>query len=285
MTFITEPGVYSLPEDKYHRDPVPGGSLSQSGAKRLLECPAKYLHEIGQPRTPTAAMEFGTAVHKLVFGVGQDVTVVDADDWRTKAAKEAAASAREAGKVPLLSAAYEEALTIAGAVLAHPIAGKLFDPAHGDPEQSLFWIDPWTEVWMRARLDWLPRWNPDRRMIPADLKTCDNASPAAVAKAVAGYGYHLQAAHYTDGIRALNLDPGPAFVFVFVEKTPPYLVTVAQLDERAIDAGRMLMARAAEMFRDCRESGIWPGYDGTEDIITVSLPPWATPKDTTEENW
>ena len=29
-------GVYDIPEDLYHRDPVPGGSLSCSGAKKLL---------------------------------------------------------------------------------------------------------------------------------------------------------------------------------------------------------------------------------------------------------
>jgi len=33
---VTEPGVYDIPEDAYHRDPVKGGSLSYSGAKKLL---------------------------------------------------------------------------------------------------------------------------------------------------------------------------------------------------------------------------------------------------------
>ena len=34
---ITKPGVYDLPEDDYHADPVPDWSLSASGAKLLLE--------------------------------------------------------------------------------------------------------------------------------------------------------------------------------------------------------------------------------------------------------
>jgi len=40
QVLITEPGVYALPADVYHADPVAGGSLSSSGAKKLLACPA-----------------------------------------------------------------------------------------------------------------------------------------------------------------------------------------------------------------------------------------------------
>ena len=40
---ITEPGVYDVPFDEYLRDPVPGGSLSTSGARLLLDtCPAIF---------------------------------------------------------------------------------------------------------------------------------------------------------------------------------------------------------------------------------------------------
>jgi hypothetical protein len=48
---ITEPGVYDIAEDHYHADPVPGGSLSNSGAKKLLppSCPAKFAYEREHP--------------------------------------------------------------------------------------------------------------------------------------------------------------------------------------------------------------------------------------------
>jgi hypothetical protein len=37
------------------------------------------------------------------------------------------------------------------------------------------------------------------------------------------------------------------------------------------------MRKACERFRDCTESGIWPGYsDEPEDIETIRLPPWVT---------
>jgi hypothetical protein len=58
------------------------------------------------------------------------------------------------------------------------------------------------------------------------------------------------------------------------EKTPPYLVAVYELDALAMEAGRARNRRAAEMFRDCTEAGVWPGY--SSEVELISLPPWAT---------
>jgi PDDEXK-like domain of unknown function (DUF3799) len=275
---VTEPGVYGdMREDVYHADPVPGGSLSSSGAKKLLSCPARFAHDRQQPPQPTAAMELGTAVHKLVLGTGSDLVLIDAENYRTKAAQQSAAAARAAGKVPLLPHEAAHAGEIADAVLAHPLARSLFDPEHGRPEESLFWQDEKTGISRRARLDWLPypgRYQ--RRMIIPDLKTCVSASPAAIAKAVANFGYHIQAPWYLDGVRALGLDDDPAFVFVFAETTPPFLVTVAQLHPDTMAAGQRLGRHACERYRDCTQAGIWPGYsEHAETIETISLPPWA----------
>lgn len=274
---ITEPGVYDIPEDAYHRDPVPGGSLSASGAKKLLACPARFDWQRRNPPQPKPAMEFGTAVHTLVLGRGAQITVVDAKSWQTKAAQDAAEDARAEGRPVLLTADYLKAQAIADAVLAHPVASRLFDPASGNAERSIFWVDELTGVWLRSRLDWLPHpsgWA--RRMVVGDLKTCVSASKAAISKAVANFGYHVQDAFYSEAVRAMGLDDDPAFVFVFVEKEPPYPVTLAQLDDDALAAGHAAMRRAIERYRDCSESGIWPAYSVPADAIeTISLPRWA----------
>lgn len=275
---IEQPGIYDIPEDIYHSDPVPGGSLSYSGAKKLLppSCPAKFKYEREHPPQPSQAMELGTAAHKLVLGVGADIVVLEYEDWRTKAAREARESARALGKVPLLPAEYAEAQAIAAAVHAHPVARYLFDPDYGAPERSLFWQDPETGVWLRSRLDWLPfAGRHGHRFIIGDLKTAASADRASIAKAVANFRYFMQAPFYVDGVRALGYDDDPAFLFVFVETEPPYLVTVAQLDDDAMDAGRTLNRQAIERYRDCMESGMWPGYsDFPTDIELISLPPW-----------
>jgi hypothetical protein len=273
---ITEAGVYPyLPEDAYHADPVPGGSLSASGAKKLLppSCPARYRHDqlYGQP--PKQAFDQGTAAHKLVLGTGPQLVIIDEADWRGKKAREARDAARFEGHVPLLIAEFSEIQAMAAALRGHPIAGPLLDPEHGDAEQSLFWQDEAAGIWRRARLDYLP-YPAGRRMLIADYKTCDKADTASIRKAIGNYGYHMSAAQYIDGVRALGLDDDPAFVFVFQEKNPPYLVNVADLGDEDIQAGRDRMAAAAEIWRDCTTSGIWPGYSDY-DITHISLPPWA----------
>ena len=50
-------------------------------------------------------------------------------------------------------------------------------------------------------------------------------------------------------------------------------MSVAQLTEQDIDLGRQLARRAAEIWRDCTASGIWPAYP--VEIQTVNLPPYA----------
>jgi hypothetical protein len=274
---ITEPGIYDMPEDAYHADPVPGGSLSASGAKKLLSCPARFDYDRRHPPTPSQAMELGTAVHTLVLGRGARITVVDADSWRTKAAKEQADEARAESKVPLLAADFQHAKAAADAVRAHPLAGALFNPEHGDPERSIFWTDDLTGVWLRSRLDWLPR-SPGhgRRILVTDFKTCASASKSSIARAVANFGYHVQDAFYTAAVQAMGLDDDPAFLFVFAETVPPYLITVAQLDDDAKAAGQARMRRAIERFRDCTRDRLWPAYsDRITDIETISLPRWA----------
>lgn len=276
---VGESGVYDgMPEDVYHGDPVPGGSLSASGAKLLLppSCPARYWHDRCHGEPPKKVFEHGAAAHKLVLDAGPKLVIVDAPDWRTRAAKEARDNARFEGHVPLLLSEFTQVEAMALAIRKHPLADVLLDPERGRPEQSLFWQDDEYGIWRRARLDWLPDPRHGRRLIIPDYKTCERADRESVRKAIASYGYHLSAAQYTEGARALGLDDDPAFVFIFQEKAPPYLVNVVQLDDDAMAAGHERMRLACEMFRDCTQSGYWPGYcDLSRDPDVISLPPWA----------
>lgn len=271
---ITEPGVYDLPEHEYHADPVPEKSLSVSGAKKLLppHCPAKFRHQQLFPSPPSQAMELGTAAHKLVLGIGQPLRVVDAEDWRTKAAKEQAAAARAAGEVPLLTGDYERVQAMAEAIRRHPIASKLLSPERGEPERSIFWRDEEFGVWRRGRLDHMPHPGTGRPIL-TDYKTAASASPEEIPRAVANFRYDMQDDWYRAAYEAMYPGSDPAFVFVFQEKTPPYLITCAQLDHDARMAGERLNRAALEIYRDCAATDIWPGY--AYDITQITLPAWA----------
>lgn len=270
---ITEPGVYDLPADLYHRDPVPGGSLSASGARRLLppSCPALYRYAADHPAPPSRAFDLGHAAHRLVLGAGPDLVVVDAEDWRTRAAREIRDQAYADDAVPLLAAEYETVMAMAAAIEAHPVAANLLSIA-GQPERSLFWIDPDTGIWRRARLDWLPYPAPRRRTLLWDYKTCRTAAPDALSKAIHEYGYHTQAATYIDAVTTLGLAADTAYLLIAQEKTAPYLVTVVELDAMAIRIGRAENRRALNLYARCVADDHWPAY--SEGVELLGVPGW-----------
>jgi hypothetical protein len=271
------PGVHNFTAAEYHADPVPGGSLSSTGARRLLppSCPAKFRYQQEHPAAPKTIFDLGHIAHQLALGAGPEPAVVEANDWRTKAAKEAAACARSEGRVPLLRADHRRVLDMAAALRQHPLASALF--VDGLPEQTLVWQDEPTGVWCRAMVDWLPNVRPGRRMLVVDYKTTDSAEPEALRRACGSYRYHQQAAWYLSGVTALGLDDDPAFVFVGQEKEPPYLVTPFQIhpDDLRRGAGRNQQAR--EIYRDCAEADLWPGY--TDDVVQLTLPYWVQRQD------
>jgi PDDEXK-like domain of unknown function (DUF3799) len=271
---LTQPGVYDIPDEVYHADPVPGGSLSSTGARKLLppSCPAKFRYEQDHP-VHKAVFDLGRAAHLLVLGTGAEIVCIDAPDWRTSAAKDQREAARAEGKTPLLPAEHQQVQAMAAAIREHPVAGRLLDPERGTAEQSLFWQDGEFGIWCRARLDWMRDAAAGQRFVIADYKTADCAEPGSFARSAANFGYHQQDAFYCDGICALGLADDPAFVFVVQEKNPPYLVSICELDEADRRAGRRLNHLAAEIFRDCKAAGVWPGY--STEINHVSLPAWA----------
>ncbi|MEH0542941.1 PD-(D/E)XK nuclease-like domain-containing protein [Streptomyces sp. B21-105] len=276
---ITEPGIYQMTNEAYHAD---RGSLSSSGARMLLppSCPALFRHAQDTPQQPKKTFELGTAAHKLVLGEGPDLVQVDADKWTTAAVKAEVAAIHDEGGVPLKPAEYQQVHDMADALRRHPVASVLFDPARGRPEQSLFWRDRPTGIMRRARFDWLPDARSGRLIIP-DYKTCRSAEPNALARAVEEFGYHQQDDWYRAAARALDLaDDSAAFVFVCQEKTAPYVVTVVEMDAEARRIGAARNRRALEVFAECTESGVWPGY--SDEIAYLSLPHWAAIRDTEE---
>lgn len=272
MTVITEPGLYEIDAETYHSDPVPGGSLSSTGARRLLPpgCPALFAHEQQHPAAPTSDMVLGTAAHTLVLGVGPKIVPVEAADWRSKKAQQERIEAEAAGAMALLAEDVIRIREMAAALREHELAADLLNPDHGLPEQAIFWEDEETGIWRRALIDWLS----DHTVV--DYKTTISADRDSIRKSVARYGYHQQAPWYLDAAHSIGHPNDTEFFFIFQEKTRPYLVTVVQLDDRAMDIGWERNRRAIEIYRDCQEAGIWPGHTNENEFEPISLPAWAT---------
>lgn len=128
-------------------------------------------------------------------------------------------------------------------------------------------------VSIKARAD---VYHPDRALI--DIKTTTDASPDAIRRTVHKLGYHVQAAHY---LTVFDLVWGADYYLIVVEKQPPHLVTVCLLRDAWIEAGLALCRTAYERWRDCTETGIWPGY--ATGVVLLDMPPWMTRTDDPEE--
>ncbi|MGW6741720.1 PD-(D/E)XK nuclease-like domain-containing protein [Streptomyces sp. NPDC055025] len=266
VTEAVAPGLYDIPADLYHSDPIPDGSLSSTGARKLAtECPAKFKYWLDNPEPPKRHLDLGTAAHSVVLEEGENVVVTDYDDWRTKAAREERDAIRADGGLPLLFHEGEQLTAMVAALRADPEASRLLEPGSGVAEQSLFWED--RGIWRRARFDWLRH---DGQIV--DYKTTKSANPLDLSKVFHDWGYHQQQEYYIDGGIALDvIDPEKPFQFVLQEKEPPYLVVVTTCDPTARGIGRHLNEVALNTYAICRERGEWPGY--LEAPLTA-LPVW-----------
>src|SRR5690606_31969461 len=95
-------------------------------------------------------------------------------------------------------------------------------------------------------------------------------------RSLLNYGYHIQAAMYLDGITTIEDQPFNDFVFIVVEKSPPYLVSIFQLEPLSLDIGRMEYRQALRDFAEYQANGGWAGYP--MEIQEVGLPAWEIKK-------
>jgi len=252
-----------MPDAEYRAHPA----LAQSGAKTLLDSPARFRWEQQNPHPTTDAQQVGILTHALILGQEHNF-VPKTWDARTKAGKEEAQAVLDAGGAVISPDDWDTAHAIAGAVANHPTARGMF--TDGDAEVSLFATCPITGVEVKGRADWLTANG------IVDLKTTRDASPKGFAKSVAQYEYALQAAWYLNLAELNNIHMTiNDFVFVAVEKTPPYLIGVYRLDYDALNYARLLMEEAREIYRDCSAIDIWPDWINCADgVETLSLPGW-----------
>ena len=281
MLTITEPGIYAdLPAEDYHAQ---HDWLSWSRMKYLLppSTPAHFQASLRAGEERKRHFDLGKVVHTLTLGDGDEFVVVQAlnkqkEAYDAKSYDLVSAQAHRdlicaEGKVPILRHELEAAQKMAAQVKAHPIADALL--SNGKPEVSLFWVDSATGVKCRARVDWLPEPAEGRRMIVPDLKTAVSAAPSEFGKAAANFAYFGQQQHYLDGIKALELDPDPAFLFVTVEKSDPYLVSVGQLADRDdLTLARAAVDHCRRLYAECTANDSWPGYG--HGINDLTLPQW-----------
>ncbi len=287
---ITHPGAYAgISNEDYHRAPnlLPAPSISSSGLKTLLrKSPLHYWFD--SPLNPDRPAE-SNKPHFRVGKAAHDVLLLSdrwpqhyfvlPEDFNARATKEQAdyhkakADAEAAGLTVLKHGEAEVVMAMARALKANPVANAAL--SSGEPEMTLAWQDPETGVWVRARPDYLPHSVRQKRevMAVADVKTAADGSHHAFSRAIESYGYHMSAALYADGIKAIYGHYPTHWLHVVIEKEAPYCVALYELPGEDIERGRWLNRFAIRAFAKCLDTGKWPGY--ADEPAQVGLPYWA----------
>lgn len=172
------------------------------------------------------------------------------------------------GKDLLTINQYNYILEMMNAVVKHPTACVLL--TQGISEQSIFWTDEGTGLPCKCRPDRIP--DGDNGVILC-LKSTRNAGKQSFTNAVVNFGYHTEAAFYLDGYNIASGKKADSFIFIAVEKKPPFRTEVYVLDDDFVGVGRMQYRRLLHIEKACREGGYWPHFL-TSDIQELSCPNW-----------
>jgi hypothetical protein len=261
----------------YHAHPAVSKSHLDLVAKSPLHYWSRYLDPNRVVPEPTPAMAIGSAVHTHVLELDQwDAQYVVAPagiDRRTKVGKaEWDVFQTAIGTRTVISR--EDAdlvMRIGRSVLSHPAAAYLLS-LPGKAETTHMWTDEATGLACKCRPDWLTN---DGRLI-VDLKTTEDASPAGFRKSIGAFRYHVQASWYLDGVQAATGTRPDEFLFVCVEKKPPYAVAVYAAAPVIVTIGAETAARDLDVLATCKQAGAWPGY--SDQIEPISLPGWMMPR-------
>lgn len=250
---------------EYHARP----ELSSTGARRLLDSPARFRYWEDHPQPAKAAFDLGSAAHAKILGVGAPVVVYPDEhltasgNVSTKAATvEWERERRAEGLIPITAADVFRVDRMAEAVLADHDARGVLETITGREMSIVTQVEG---VPVRARFDI----HGDNQA--ADLKTTRDASPRGFNRSVGMYGYHVQQAWYDDAHKAETGQALSSFKFIVVESAPPHLVGVYELDFMWADLAAGLAQKARRLWLECTQSGEWPGYGAA----TLTAPTWA----------
>jgi hypothetical protein len=250
-------------------------ALSNSSMGKLLKCPALFQQALsemdGQEHQQTPAMLLGSVFHSLVLEPDKTPTeyACKQNSGTTKAGKEEAAAAKERGITLVTPDVWSTAVAMAASACAHPLIVAAKRSEAWETETSLYWEER-EHIPCKARIDAMAEIPGAPGLCVIDLKSTTDASPDAISRHIVDYGYHRQAAWYMHALSKCGRTAS-TFIFLFVEKQPPYLCTAITIAESAIKLACDDIRQALDTYEQCESSGVWPGY--TTDLVTeIDLP-------------
>lgn len=219
------------------------------------------------------AFDFGTAVHYAVLQPEEfNENVVMGPDARRGTKEWSVFEQDNQGKIIMKPDDFTAVLQARKAVMAHPIASRLFYHVDRQVEVSYWWHEKITGTLCKCRPDLIL---PSLGWV-VDLKTtrAGGGKHENFQKDLYAYRYFVQAAFYLDGSAAIENAEMNKFFFVVVEKEEPYLVSMFEVEPAAIEYGRKVYVE--DLFRlnefEKQENPVL-GYP--TEILPIGLPEWA----------
>ena len=219
----------------------------------------------------TKAMADGTAIHAFFLErdkFNSDFVIKPADmRLNTKAGKEWAQEHQS--KIIIDSELGNNLYEMEKSFMDSP--ARLIYDKQGQSELSYFWDDLGL-VKGKCRPDWISN---DGNIV-VDIKTTTDASPYGFQKSIANWGYHLQLGWYLRGLQKLGL-PAKEFIFIAIEKTPPFSVGVYRANKDMITYANDEINNLVYDIDESLKSDDFPDY--TPEIMDLGLPNWMNPKE------
>lgn len=290
---ITEPGLYVMGEDQYHADPCAEPSLSCSLAKKCLPMgsgtgTARHMWHNHPRLNPdyeaqdSNRFDLGSVFHTIILGKGDEISVIDAKDWRTKDAQARRDQAIADGNQPVLKEQMERAEAMVRAAmpqiaLREDLAAAM---AAGRPERVLAWKEQTEagEIWCRLKLDWLPD---EGEAFPDWKSTGASAGPDEYGRTYFDIGADLQDAFYRRGIRKV-LDRRARIVFPVIETSAPHCMMMHSTAPASLAMADRKVAYAIRLFGLCLHENAWPGFP--IETAAQEAPSWIESKWTDRED-
>lgn len=284
-------GIFdNISNAEYHAPPKPDEDPSYSSSiVKMMEIPALARYEMDAPQEYKECYRMGSAIHKFVleradfeseFLTGIDCarrSKADKEEWAAwfyehgadgdhitshKAAEWNGLFEQLSGKSMVTPEEITKISMMAESVMRNPMAAKLL--TGGKAEQSIYWQDEETGLYLRCRPDYLGRFC-------SDLKSTQDAREAEFLRSAYRMGYHVSAAMYTDGIQQVTGEHHP-FLFIAIEKTPPFLCAVYGLDDYSAERGWSIYQEFKLRLAECLVTGKW---EGLPNNLRATLPKYA----------
>ena len=257
-------------------------AISKSRLEKMSVCPSYFKWCEDNPQEPTEDMILGSAFHKIVLepqDFDKEFIVMPNVDRRTKEGKTIYAEfiINAEGKQVITQEQYDTICGMRDSILSNKYAKVLIN---GNIEQSFYFNDDLTGEYCKCRPD-IWRKLKDDSIVLVDLKSTKSALTNDFIRDVVKYGYDLQDFHYTNGVsKVLNIPKDKiSFIFIAVEKKPPYLCNILQADEFILQRGEALFREYIGTLHECKETNNFWGLNGAYDVINnLSLPTYLIDK-------